>query len=174
MPDTLKRLENLDTDKLIDVVKNYRQYGYDNTIREAALSILSERGINQEHLELSGNLNNVTYDEAHHVFDTFNRNSKRAFLLFIISLLTLILTPILSVYNETLTLISFRLNWIVLLSYFIFLIRSFMNQQQFYRLIGKSYGTDNALIYLLVGMPFYLFMFFYFRNQMKEEMKGIL
>lgn len=174
MSDTLKRLENLDSNKLIDVVKNYRQYGYDDTTHEAALSILSERGISQEHLELSGNLNNVTYDKANHLYQAFNRNSKRAFLLFIVSLLTLISTPILGIYNETLALVSFALNWIVLFSYFIFLIRSFMNQQQFYRLIGKNYGTDNALIYLFVGMPFYLFMFFYFRNQMKEEMKHII
>jgi hypothetical protein len=48
-----------------------------------------------------------------------------------------------------------------------------MNQNQFYKAINKDYGTEGALLYLFLGMPFYIFMYFYFRNQMKEKMKEI-
>lgn len=48
-----------------------------------------------------------------------------------------------------------------------------MNQNQFYKTIGQDYGTEGVMLYLLFGMPFYMFMFFYFRNQMKDKMKEI-
>jgi hypothetical protein len=32
-----ERLKNLDTEKLMDVVKNYRQYGYDEKLRMLAV-----------------------------------------------------------------------------------------------------------------------------------------
>lgn len=38
MTDKIERLKKLDTDKLIDVVKNYRQYGYDENLRNSAIS----------------------------------------------------------------------------------------------------------------------------------------
>ena len=46
------------TSMLFDVVKYYKQYGYTDEIRESALLILSERGIGEQILKLSGNLNN--------------------------------------------------------------------------------------------------------------------
>ena len=64
------------------------------------------------------------------------------------------------------TLLSFVL-------YFVFLIRSFINQSQFYKVIGQNYGADGTLLYLFLGMPFYIFMYFYFKSQMQEKMKGI-
>ena len=45
MTDKIERLKKLDTDKLIDVVKNYRQYGYEENLRNSAISLLEERGI---------------------------------------------------------------------------------------------------------------------------------
>ena len=39
--DILKRFDN---DKLIDVVKNYKRYGYDDEIRDYAIRLLEERG----------------------------------------------------------------------------------------------------------------------------------
>jgi 4-amino-4-deoxy-L-arabinose transferase-like glycosyltransferase len=60
--------------------------------------------------------------------------------------------------------------WAAALLYVYFLFRSFMDHQQFYRLTGDEYGTSGALIYFFVGMPLYIVMFFFFRNQMKDRM----
>jgi lipopolysaccharide export system permease protein len=171
--DYTERLNKLDDRKLIDVVKNHRQYGYDDDVREIALSILNERGITKEQLQLTGNLENKTYDFAQELIDAFSRNSKIAFILYGILLFTTIILPFLVPISESLVVYLLILNWISLISYFVFMVKSFMNQQQFYKTINQDYGTEGALIYLFLGMPFYIFMYFYFQNQMKEKMKEV-
>lgn len=173
MANNTERLKKLDDSKLIDVVKNYRQYGYDDELRATAILILNERGITKEELQLKGDFENKTYDFAQELFSSFSKNSKTSFILYVIILLTNILAPIIISKSETLGLFTWVLNWVSLLGYFIFLIKSFMNQNQFYKAINKDYGTEGALLYLFLGMPFYIFMYFYFRNQMKEKMKEI-
>lgn len=173
MTDYTERLKNLDDKKLIDVVKNYRQYGYDNEMRDSAISLLNSRGITNEQLQLTGNFQNKTYDYAQALFNSFNRNSKIAFILFIITLLFNILTPILSQKSESIATVSLLVSLISLIGYFVFLIKSFFNQNQFYKTINQDYGTEGALMYLFLGMPFYIFMYFYFKNQMKEKMTEI-
>ena len=49
--DILKRFDN---DKLIDVVKNYKRYGYDDEIRDYAINLLKERGWSVEDLKTFG------------------------------------------------------------------------------------------------------------------------
>lgn len=81
MIDYIARLKNLSDGKLIDVVKNYRQYGYDENMRTSALSLLENRGITKKQLELTGNLENKNYDYAGRLYNANKKNSKIAFLL---------------------------------------------------------------------------------------------
>lgn len=157
----------------MDVVKNYRQYGYNNAMRDSAISLLNSRGITSEQLQLTGNFQNRTYDYAQILFNSFNRNSKIAFTLFIITLSFNILTPILSQKSESIATVILLVSLISLIGYFVFLIKSFFNQNRFYKTINQDYGTEGALIYLFLGMPFYIFMYFYFKNQMKQRMTEI-
>lgn len=57
-------LNKFDNDKLIDVVKNYKRYGYDDELRDYAINLLGERGWNREDLQQFGYLTNHDYDEA--------------------------------------------------------------------------------------------------------------
>ena len=173
MTDYTTRLQNLSDEKLIDLVKNYRQYGYDNNIRSSALSLLENRGITKEQLELTGNYENKTYNYAGGLYNAYNRNSKITFGLYLIILINNILIPILSQNSDTLSSVIVIANFLILIGYFVFLIKSFLNQNQFYKSINQDYGTEGALMYFFVGIPFYFLMFFYFRNQMKEKMKEI-
>ena len=167
------RLNKLDDKKLIDVVKNYRQYGYDDNLRAQAISILNERGITKEQLQLTGDFENKTYNDAIALFNSFGKNSKAAFIFYGMLLITNILVPIVILNSESLELLVLILNWSVFFAYLIFLIRSFINQNQFYKLIQHDYGTEGILLYWFLGMPFYIFMYFYFRSQMKEKMNEI-
>lgn len=173
MTEYIKRLQNLENKQLIDVVKNYRQYGYDDEMRKIALSILKERGVSKEHLQLTGNLENKTYDYAIDLYKSFSSNSKIAFLLYILILLNNILTPLITSSSELFALLGRIGNWILFISYFIFLAKSFLNQEHFYKIINKNSGTENALVYLFLGMPFYILAYFYFKSQMKEKMNEI-
>jgi hypothetical protein len=57
-------LNKFDNDKLIDVVKNYKRYGYDDEIRDHAIKLLVERGWSVEDLKTFGYWENSDYEEA--------------------------------------------------------------------------------------------------------------
>lgn len=167
------RLIRLDSNKLIDVVKNYRQYGYSDDIRNYALTILEERGITRDDLQLTGNLENTKYDYANEVFASFKKNSKTAFLFYGLGIIIRVIIPRFytnSTFPGTIISIAFIL---AIAIYFFFLVRSFLDQNQFYKLTGEEYGTEGALMYLFLGMPFYIVMYFTFQSQMKERLKMI-
>ena len=173
MNDKIEKLQKLDNEKLIDVVKNYRQYGYEESLREAAISLLEERGISREQLKLTGDFENKTYDSADELYFSFKRNSKIAFILYALFLIFKILIPVVGYNFESWAFTMQLANWVLIITYLIFLIKSFMNQSQFYNAIGREYGAEDIILYFFLGMPFYIFMYFYFGNKMKELMKMI-
>jgi len=166
----LKMLEN---NKLIDIVKNYKQYRYETTYRESALQILQERGITLEELSLTGNLKNLDYENASNFYKSFIQNSKLAFIFYISNVLIAIALKVLLVRFPGMEIAGSIILVASFILFFVFLIKSFFNQSQFYKAIGKDYGVDGALIYMFVGMPFYVVMYFFFKNQMNENMKEI-
>lgn len=167
------KLEKLDSDKLIEVVKNYRQYGYNDEIRNYALTVLEQRGITKADLLLTGNFDNAKYDYINHVFISFKRNSKLAFIFYGVLISVKFIFPHLlkgSSGSDTLLLVAFIFSFA---AYFLFLLLSFLDQSKFYKLVGDDYGADGALVYIIVGMPFYVFMYFVFQSQMNEKLKSI-
>ena len=127
MTDYKAKLDRLDTGWLIDVVKNYRQYGYDDNLRATAITILNKRGITKNDLKITGNFENKTYDHAHDLFKSFGKNSTIAFVLYAILLLTNIMIEILFSYFEPAILLVMLLNWAFLIGYLTFLVISFLN-----------------------------------------------
>jgi hypothetical protein len=171
--DKSERLKKLDNDKLIDVVKNYRQHGYDEGLRNQAIAILEERGLSKEDLQLTGNFDNHSYEFAGEIYNSFSKNSKIAFILYGLLLIMTFVVPFLGIQSEAAGMIVLIVNLVLIFAFLGFLLLSFVNQNQFYKSVGQDYGSEGALIYLLLGMPFYIFAYFYFRGQMKERMKLI-
>lgn len=68
-------LNKFDNDKLIDVVKNYKRYGYDDELRDYAIYLLEKRGWSREDLQQFGYLTNYDYDEAEKQYKAYSRNS---------------------------------------------------------------------------------------------------
>ena len=101
------------------------------------------------------------------------KNSKIAFVLYGLILIANIALPILSITSQSLVLIFQITSLVALVLYLVYLLRSFLNQSNFFKKIGKNYGVEGALVYFFLGMPFYIFTYFYFRNQMNTEMKTI-
>ena len=170
--ETNEKLKSFDDQKLIDIVRNYRQYGYSEDIRNAAISILESRGIDLDVLQLKGGLVNSTYDAAKQEYDAFESASKFALVFYVLMLTFRILTS-LAKDNEGLQLVFVILFWLSFITYIIFLIKSFINQSQYYKLIGKK---DNQLIpalYFTFGVLLYVVMYFVFRKQIRSEMNEI-
>ena len=168
-----ERILKLDNNKLIDVVKNYRQYGYDEELRETAMNILADRGISKDQLKFTGNLGENTYDFAKGLCAAYLKNSRIAFVLYLALFILRISNSLFHNayfgFESTLLIVTI----ILFILFVMFLILSFVNQNQFYKSIGQEYVTEAALLYLLLGMSFYIFMYFYFRRQMSEKIKDI-
>lgn len=60
-------LNKFDNDKLIDIVKNYKRYGYNDALRNYVINLLEERGWSREDLQRFGYLTNNNYDEAENI-----------------------------------------------------------------------------------------------------------
>jgi lipopolysaccharide export system permease protein len=170
--DKFEKLRSLDNEKLIDVVKNYRQYGYDNEYRDNAILILDNRGINREHLALTGNLENLTFDRADEVYNSYSKNSKTAFVLYLIMLSLNLIVPVFSLNSGTYGTFTLIIRIVVSASYLVLLYKAYHNQIEFYKITGREYGKEGVLVYFF-GMPIYFILYFYFKSQMKERMKEI-
>lgn len=171
MKNSIDRLLKFDNNKLIDVVKNYRQYGYDDELRNAAITLLKERGISKEDLQLTGNFTNRNYDRAGELYSAFGRNSAIAFCFYVSLIGSRIFLAIFLEDSESYTLFFAVLTLISLILFCVFLFKAFQNQSDFYKILGKEY--DGALGYLLAGAPLYFLAYFYYRSQMAEQMKEI-
>ena len=53
-------LNKFDNDKLIDIVKNYKRYGYNDALRNYVINLLEERGWSREDLQRFGYLTNLS------------------------------------------------------------------------------------------------------------------
>ncbi len=174
MPDYTEKLKSFNNIKLIDVVKNYKQYNYDESLRKIALDILNERGVSEEDLKLSGNFENSEFKNAEGLYRNFRKYSRTAFICYLLIFGFEILGNFLDTDYATLTKILLICSFTALLLYFVFLIKSILTERNFYNSIGKKQGLSTVLIYIFIGMPFYFLMYFYFnKHLMKDEMMMI-
>ena len=68
-------LDTYENDKLIDVVKNFRQHNRSLNYKQTALAVLNSRGISELELKMSGNLSNLNYESAAQHYIDFKENS---------------------------------------------------------------------------------------------------
>jgi len=170
MKDTFEKLRKFDNQKLTAIVKNYKQYGYDIEIRNTAINILAERGFSKEDLKLSGNFENVKYNIAEDILNKYNKSSKLTFLFYGLFIITNLGIVALLAKSEVVSFISTLINFVSIILFLIFLIKSLLSLNAFYRAIGKEKKIGDQIVYITVGLPFYIFIYFFHRYKMKEEL----
>jgi len=173
MTDRKDSLSSLNNEKLIEVVKNYRKYNYDDIVRNEAIEILEERGIDKKQLILTGNFENQTYNSAERAFNSFKRNSIITIIFYIVIFITTIFSPFFTLDYDPLSLAILSINLIAIIFYFVFFVKTFINQINFFDIIGKHPGSKNTIIYFFLGVPLFVFLYLYYRNEMNEELKLI-
>ena len=170
MQDKKKYFETFSDARLIDIVKNANQFGYDDNIIRIALEILNERGISESDLKLTGNLTNSKFDYTQDLFHSYNSTSKFAFISYFV-LLLLKAIDIFNLFGISEPGIFFSsLYWLILIIYFVSLTKSFLDHVAFYKSIDKELGTGDQIVFFILGMPFFIFMYFFYKSKMKEEM----
>ncbi|WP_425075721.1 LptF/LptG family permease [Psychroserpens sp. S379A] len=169
--DEYQNLENYDNNKLIDIVKHYRQYNYGIEYKNSSLSILNSRGITQQQLKFAGNLTDYSYEESLRLKYLYEENSKLAFVLYGITLLLMLPGAILK--NNGFPSIGqalFVCGIIIGVFYVFALIKSFVDSSNLNKHLGKN-NISNALIFVLFGTPLYFIFYFFQKKKIKEDLK---
>ena len=164
-------LMTYDDNKLIDVVKHYRQYDYNIAYKNSSVAILNTRGITEQELKFGGNLTDHTYEESLRLKYSYEENSKLAFVLYAISLLFILPAAIL-VNNgfPKIGLACYITGIFVSIFYLFALIKSFIDHSSLNKLMGKS-NLSNVIIFMILGLPLYALFYFYQKKKINEDLK---
>ena len=167
------KLNSYSDDKLIDLLKNYRQYDLDRSYKNTALQLLNLRGISEEELRFGGNLENEKFESALRYKTNYEENSRMSLLLYLIAI-TFDLTG--AVFNNNgfpvLGKILLAIGIIATILYIISFVKTLSNQSNFYKVLGSN-TMANSIILVILGIPLYYLYFIYFNRKMKEDLKQI-
>lgn len=166
-------LEHFENNKLIDLIKNYRQYGLGLKQKQQALEILEKRGITEMHLKMSGNLTNESYDNAIRHLNDYHENATLGVLSHTIFLIFGIAGLI--VNNNGGPIIGKILIITAILAFMLFLIvypKVLKYQSEFYNILKKRFMTNNV-IFVILAFPLFFLYRLYFNRKMKEDLSKI-
>lgn len=164
-------LKSYDNNKLIDIVKHYRQYDYGIEYKNSSLALLESRGITQQELKFGGNLIDYGYEESIRLKYVYEENSKLAFILYIITLILVLPGAILKNNGfPTIGEVLFISGIIIGVLYLFALIKSFIDNSNLYKQIGKS-NVTNALVFAIGGLPLYFLFYFFQKKKISEDLK---
>jgi len=165
-----KTLLSFDNSKLIQIVKNHRDFDYKYEHKNSAISILNERGITVQELRLAGHLSSRKHDEIISLKNEYEEDSKLAFIFYVI------MTPLnilAGVFNnngpQSLAIVFFVLGIIAFLIFVIALIKSISKHIDLFKALGKSRSANGAILYFL-GLPLYFIFYFVQKNQIETEL----
>ncbi|MDG2499054.1 MAG: LptF/LptG family permease [Flavobacteriaceae bacterium] len=166
-------LDGFDNKKLIDIIKNFRQFGLSLNYRQTAIRILNSRGISELELKLAGNLSNQKYENALRLFIDFKENSKLALVL---NILTIILGLGGSILAENgIPIIGKITSGFAILGLIFFVVvfqKSTSNQSDFYKLLSIKFLT-NSFVFIILGIPLFFLYRPFFIKKMKEDLLKI-
>jgi lipopolysaccharide export system permease protein len=168
-----KDIEHFDNDKLIDLVKNYRQYGLGISYKTNALQLLNQRGITELELKLSGNLRNESFESGVRHLEDYHENATLAnyahFTLLIFGIGGLVLN------NNGLPSVGKILVAIGIFLALIFLVlftKVLKNQSEFYKILKKKFMTHNV-VFIILALPLFFLYRLYFNKKMNEDLTNI-
>ena len=166
-------LDQFENDKLIDIVKNFRQYGLSLNYKQTALKILNTRGISELELKMAGNLSNQNYENALRLYIDFKENSKLALVLNVLTIVLGLGGSFLS--NNEFPTLGQILSGIAILSLIFFVVvfqKTTSNQSDFYKLLSIKFLT-NSFVFIILGIPLFFLYRPFFVKKMKEDLLKI-
>lgn len=168
-----KKLDAYTDKRLINLLKNYRQYDLDRSYKNTALQILNSRGITEQELRFGGNLVNEKYESALRFKANYEENSRIAMLLYVIAVVFDIVGAILN--NNGFPTLGKTILGIGILATILFIvsfIKTVTSQSSFYKVLGKKVMA-NSIVLVILGIPLYFLYYIYFNRKMKEDLKQI-
>jgi len=166
-------LERSSNEQLIDIVKNYRQFGLSYNYKSVALGHLKDRGISELELRMSGQLLNEKYETGIRHLTDFKENSKLAVVLYFVMVVFGLGGSILN--NNGFPTVGPILIIVASIATILFLMlfkKTVMNQSNFYTLLKKNFMT-NSVVFILLGLPLFVLYRIYFSKKMTEDLSKI-
>ena len=163
--------------KLIDFVKNYKQYNYTDGQRQVGLEILAERGISEEELRLKGQFENNQHVEALRYFKIFDKNSKVAIKWYVITfILNFTLVIFSTVFNFPAVMelcCVVVINIVMPLVTYVYTFKSIFNYSRMSKALSEKLDAGTWVVFTIGGMFLYFILYFYIRNEAREKIKSI-
>ena len=169
----IDQLEHFENKKLIDLIKNYRQYGLGIEQKNIALKILEQRGISELELKMSGNLTNESYDNAIRHLNDYHENATLGMLSHTMFLIIGIVGLVLN--NNGSAILGKILIGLAILALILFLIifpKVLKYQSEFYKILKKRFMTNNV-IFIILAFPLFFLYRMHFNRKMKEDLLKI-
>tara|TARA_B110000967_G_C18853561_1_gene545901 strand:- start:99 stop:1859 length:1761 start_codon:yes stop_codon:yes gene_type:complete len=166
-------LNTFEDSKLINIVKNFRQYKHSLNYKQTALSVLKTRGISELELKMSGELSNQNYESAAQHYIDFKENSKLGLALNLLMIFLGLGGAILN--NNEFSGTGKLLTVVAILSLLFFMIvyqKTISKQSEFYRLLDIKF-FKKSFIFILLGIALFYFYRIYFIKKMEEDLKKI-
>lgn len=169
----IDKLKDFDNHKLIDLIQNYRVYGFNIDYKNYALNILDQRGVSELELRMSGQLINEAYENGVRHLEDYHENatlgvwSHSVFLIF--GIVGLVLN------NNGGPEVGNILVFVAILSLVLFLVvfpKVLKYQSEFYKILNKKFTTNNV-IFIILAFPLFFLYRLYFNRKMKEDLAKI-
>ena len=155
-----KDLMNQETSVLMNIVKNSEQFNYNSEQRLIALKVLENRGISQHELLEKNSLFNKDFLKLTFLKQQYNSLSNLTITFYVVSFLF-------SALSTTNNLIIIALGLINLILFYLFNYKSQQNLEEISKITNRNNFT-NIYVALLFGFPFFIFIYLYNKNQLKE------
>lgn len=169
----IDKLKGFENHKLIDLIQNYRQYGFNIDHKNYALNILEQRGVSELELRMSGQLINESYENGVRHLEDYHENATLGVLAHSVFLIFGIIGLVLN--NNGGPEVGNILLLIAILSLVLFLIvfpKVLKYQSEFYKILNKKFTTNNV-IFIIVAFPLFFLYRLYFNRKMKEDLAKI-
>lgn len=163
-------LDGYDNNRLIDIIKNYREYDYSITYKNTALSVMNSRGITNQQLKFAGHFTNQKYEEAIRLKNRFIEDSQLALILYsIFAVLTVTGKIIDNNYYDSFGDTLFKVGIAIGVIYFLAFLRSFISSSIFNKHIGKE-SISNSVLFILIGLPLNFVVYFYQKKKANKDL----
>jgi lipopolysaccharide export system permease protein len=165
-----EKLNGDDNNKLINIIKNYRQYNYTITYRNTALAILASRGITKQQLKFAGHFTNQKFEDTLRLKNKYVEDSQLALILYIFTTVFILAGSILkNNYYPITGNVLFYLGIAIGIIFLFSISKSFVSISN----LNKHLGNDskyNAVLFLILGIPLYFLMHIFHIKRINEEL----
>lgn len=158
-------------EKLINLIKNNEDLGFNETSRFKAIELLNSRGITFEEIRENGIVLEKQFDSSKKSSSDFKVHSKFSISLYFIGLVLLGLFLIFRNNNlSSLGSASLQIGLISLVLYLFYYIKTYLNLNGFYKNVINKNKKPNIL-FIIIGFPFYFITYFILTRKVNDDLK---